>query len=87
MKRFTPFLEVIVVESKFRFFGLARNLIRHLISPNQVDLSYSSRTSFPAQQKFDNVMARLKFELADYAIRVRYLIFYAIDRMGLLSIF
>ena len=25
------------------YFGLARNLIRHLISPNQDDLSYSAR--------------------------------------------
>ena len=28
------------------YFGLVRNLIRHLISPNQDDLSYSTRTSF-----------------------------------------
>ena len=29
-----------------RYFGLARNLIRCIISPNQDDLSYSSRISF-----------------------------------------
>ena len=29
---------------KISYFGLARNLIRHLISPNQDDLSYSART-------------------------------------------
>ena len=34
----------IVVEGKISYFGLARNLIRHLISPNQDDLSYSART-------------------------------------------
>ena len=28
------------------YFGLVRNLIQHLISPNQDDLSYSARTSF-----------------------------------------
>ena len=31
-------------------FGLARNLIWHLISPNQDDLSYSSRTFISGQQ-------------------------------------
>ena len=31
---------------KISYFGLARNLIRHLISPNQDDLSYSSRAFF-----------------------------------------
>ena len=36
---------------KISFFGFARNLIRHLISPNQDDLSYSSRTSFPRAPK------------------------------------
>ena len=35
---------------KISYFGLARNLIRHLISPNQDDLSYSSRTFFSRQQ-------------------------------------
>ena len=30
-----------------RNFGLARNLIRRIISPNQDDLSYSIRISFP----------------------------------------
>ena len=33
-----------VGERKISYFGLARNLIRHLISPNQDDLSYSART-------------------------------------------
>ena len=33
-----------VEEGKISYFGLARNLIRHLISPNQDDLSYSTRT-------------------------------------------
>ena len=32
------------------YFGLARNLIQHLISPNQDDLSYSARTFFSWQQ-------------------------------------
>ena len=32
------------------YFGLARNLIRHLISPNQDDLSYSTRTFISGQQ-------------------------------------
>ena len=34
----------IVEEGKISYFVLARNLIRHLISPNQDDLSYSART-------------------------------------------
>ena len=34
-----------------RYSGLARNLIQRIISPNQDDLSYSSQTSFPGQQK------------------------------------
>ena len=34
----------IVEKGKILYFGLARNLIRHLISPNQDDLSYSTRT-------------------------------------------
>ena len=33
-----------VEKRKISYFGLARNLIRHLISPNQDDLSYLSRT-------------------------------------------
>ena len=33
-----------VEKRKISYFGLARNLIRHLISPNQDDLSYSART-------------------------------------------
>ena len=37
-----------VGERKISYFGLVRNLIRHLISPNQDDLSYSARPSFPA---------------------------------------
>ena len=32
------------------YFGLARNLIRHLISPNQDDLSYSARTFISGHQ-------------------------------------
>ena len=35
-----------------RYFGLARNLIRCIISPNQDDLSYSSRTSFPGRRNW-----------------------------------
>ena len=35
---------IIVEKRKISYFGLARNLIRHLISPNQDDLSYSART-------------------------------------------
>ena len=34
-----------------RYIGLARNLIRVIILPNQDDLSYPSRISFPGQQK------------------------------------
>ena len=34
-----------------RYFGLARNLIWRIISPNQDDLSYSARTFFSWQQK------------------------------------
>ena len=33
-----------VEKRKISYFGLARNLSRHLISPNQDDLSYSART-------------------------------------------
>ena len=33
-----------VEKGKILYFGLARNLIRHLISPDQDDLSYSART-------------------------------------------
>ena len=36
---------------KISYFGLARNLIRHLISPNQDDQSYSTRTLFSEHQK------------------------------------
>ena len=36
--------ECFVEKGKISYFGLARNLIRHLISPNQDDLSYSART-------------------------------------------
>ena len=32
------------------YFGLARNLIRHLISPHQDDLSYSARTFISGHQ-------------------------------------
>ena len=35
-----------------RYFGLARNLIRRIISPNQDDLSYSSRISFPGSRNW-----------------------------------
>ena len=34
------------------YFGLARNFIRHLISPNQDDLSYSARTLKKQTQYF-----------------------------------
>ena len=34
----------IVVEGKFRILVRRANLIQHLISPNQDDLSYSART-------------------------------------------
>ena len=34
----------IVEKRKISYFGLARNLIQHWISPNQDDLSYSART-------------------------------------------
>ena len=35
-----------------RYFGLARNLIRRIILPNQDDLSYSSRISFPGSRNW-----------------------------------
>ena len=35
---------MVVEKGKISYFGLAHNLIRHLISPNQDDLSYSTRT-------------------------------------------
>ena len=41
----------LVLACSRRHFGLARNLIRRIISPNQVDLSYSYWISFPGQQK------------------------------------
>ena len=37
-------LYVYVEKGKISYFGLARNLIRHLISSNQDDISYSART-------------------------------------------
>ena len=39
-----------VEKGKFSYFGLARNLIWHLISPNQDDLSYSARTFISGHQ-------------------------------------
>ena len=39
-----------VEKGKISHFGLARNLIRHLISPNQDDLSYSPRTFISGHQ-------------------------------------
>ena len=39
-----------VEKGKISYFGLARNLIRHLISPNQDDLSYSSQTFISGHQ-------------------------------------
>ena len=33
-----------IEKRKISYFGLARNLIQHWISPNQDDLSYSART-------------------------------------------
>ena len=35
-----------------RYFGLARNLIRCIISPNQDDLSHSNRISFPGSRNW-----------------------------------
>ena len=35
-----------------RYFGLALNSIRRIISPNQDDLSYSSRISFPGSRNW-----------------------------------
>ena len=37
-----------------RYFGLARNLIRRIISPNQDDVSYSIRISFPSSRNWVN---------------------------------
>ena len=39
-----------VVKEKICIFGSTRNLIRHLISPNRDDLSYSTRTFISGQQ-------------------------------------
>ena len=39
-----------VEKGKISYFGLARNLIRHLISPNQDDLSYSPWTFISGHQ-------------------------------------
>ena len=38
------YLYDIVERRKILYFGLARNLSQHLISPNQDDLFYSART-------------------------------------------
>ena len=43
-------LKELLVKGKISYFGLARNLIRHLISPNQDDLSYSPRTFISGHQ-------------------------------------
>ena len=40
----------IVEKRKIAYFGLVRNLIRHLISPNQDDLFYSPRTFISGHQ-------------------------------------
>ena len=40
-----------VEKGKISYFGLARNLIQHLISPNQDDLSYSARVFLYGQQE------------------------------------
>ena len=42
--RVTSSIKAFVEKRKISYFGLARNLIRHSISPNQDDLSYSART-------------------------------------------
>ena len=39
-----------VEKGKISYFGLAHNLIRHLISPDQDDLSYSARTFISGHQ-------------------------------------
>ena len=39
-----------VEKGKISYFGLARNLIHHLISPNQDNLSYSPRTFISGHQ-------------------------------------
>ena len=52
----TSFLELTryiykpVEKGKISYFDLARNLIRHLISPNQDDLSYSAWTFISGHQ-------------------------------------
>ena len=48
--RYFRFIDDICRERKISYFGLARNLIRHLISTNQDDLSYSARTFISAHQ-------------------------------------
>ena len=44
-----------------RYFGLARNLIRCIISPNQDDLSYSIRTSFPGSRNWVNCQTQSRW--------------------------
>ena len=41
-------VDVTVEKRKISYFGLARNLIQHLISTNQDDLSYSARALISA---------------------------------------
>ena len=43
-------LQKSVEKRKISYFGLARNLIQHWISPNQDDLSYSARTFISGEQ-------------------------------------
>ena len=40
----------VVEKRKISYFGSAHNLIRHLISPNQDDLSYSARIFISGHQ-------------------------------------
>ena len=47
---YTLVFQELVEKGKISYFGLARNLIRHLISPNQDDLSYSARTFISGQK-------------------------------------
>ena len=52
IKEENPCFDILLSLCSRRYFGLARNLIRRIISPNQDDLSYSLRTSFPSSRNW-----------------------------------
>ena len=44
------YMFISIYQEEISYFGLARNLIRPIISPNQDDLSYSSQMTFRVAQ-------------------------------------